>query len=416
MVEARRPHRAAVFFKSQSCIAHGLLDGGIEPFSLPAKLASRPLGGHMRRAFKVGLMAAACLAAGSVAFAQAPSGQTPAGNRNLTLSSKPVGKEIVSPGFVRPAIKVQYPGNVEATFDLTYAHVSGARPLTLDIYRVPNTGPTPAIIFVHGGSYVGGDPRNDINAVFGEDDAFMAYVASHGYVVIAVTYRLADEAKWPAQLEDVKAAIRWVRGNADRYGVDPQRIGVWGESSGGHISAMVGATCGVKEFDKQENRGIYGNSFPALQDQFANQSSCVQAAVGWHATTDFSKLDAQSESFAKLVHNTPVSSQSRVLGCALGTTCDAATVQRANVLYYVAQGGADNTPFLLQAGSADEATPWQQSQILYDALRAKGIPAQLEIIKGANHYFNGASREQAKQVLDTFFAFLDKYLGRSAKP
>jgi acetyl esterase/lipase len=361
-------------------------------------------------------MALVCLTAASAGLAQTPSSQPPPRSRSLPVVSKPVGKEFVSPGFVRQAFTEQYPGNVEATFDLTYAHVSGARPLTLDIYRVPNAGPKPAIIYVHGGSYVAGDPRNDINPVFGEEDAFMAYIASHGYVVIAVTYRLADEAKWPAQLEDVKAAIRWVRGNADKYGVDPQRIGVWGESSGGHIAAMVGATCGVKEFDKQENRGIYGNSFPALQDQFASQSSCVQAAVGWHATTDFSKLDAQSESFAKLVHNTPVSSQSRVLGCALNTTCDAATVQRANVLYYVAQGGADHTPFLLQAGSVDEATPWQQSQILYDALRAKGVPAQIEVIKGANHYFNGATREQAKQVLDTFFAFLDKNLGQSAKP
>jgi acetyl esterase/lipase len=316
---------------------------------------------------------------------------------------------------VRPAIKVQYPGNVEATFDLTYAVVPGARALTLDIYRTPNAGPKPAIIFVHGGSYIGGDPRNDSNPIFGEIDAFMAYVASHGYVVIPVAYRLADEAKWPAQLEDVKAAIRWVRAHADIYGVDPQRIAVWGESSGGHISAMVGATCGVKEFDKQENRGIYGNSYPALQDQFASQSSCVQAAVAWHATTDFARLDAQREPFAKLVHNTPVSSQSRVLGCTLGTTCDADTVQRASVLHYVAEGGAANTAFLLQAGSADEATPWQQSQSLYDALRAKGIPAQLEIIKGANHYFNGATKEQAKQVLDTFFAFLDKTVGQPSK-
>lgn len=364
----------------------------------------------MRRGFRSGLLALAGLAAASAVAAQTPAAPPPGPPK-----AKPFGRELFFPDFVRPAWKVQYPANVEATFDVPYAAVMGVRPLTLDIYRVPSAAPKPAIIFVHGGSYVNGNPRTDINAVFGENDAFMAYVASRGYVVIPVTYRFADEAKWPAQLVDVKTAIRWVRANAATYGVDPQRIAVWGESSGGHIAAMVGATCGVKAFDKQDIKGIYGNPAVAFQDQFDNQSSCVQAAVAWHPSTDFAQLDPQSESFAKLVHNTPVSSQSRVLGCALGTTCDAATVQKANVLHYVAQGGADHTAFLLQAGSADEATPWQQSQILYDALRAKGVPAQLEVTKGANHYFTGATKEQAKQVLDTFFAFLDKTLGPQAK-
>jgi acetyl esterase/lipase len=243
----------------------------------------------------------------------------------------------------------------------------------------------------------------------------MAYVAAHGYVVVTPRYRLADEAKWPAQLIDVKTAIRWLRANAAQYGVDPQRIAVWGESAGGHIAAMVGATCGVKEFDRQVINGIYGNSPPAPQEAFANESSCVQVAVPWHASTDMARLDSQNESFAKLIHNTPVSSQSRVLGCSLGTNCDAATVQKANALYYVSQGGADKTVFLFQAGSADEATPWQQSQIMFDALRAKDIPAQIDVVKGANHYFTGVTKEQAKQILDTFFKFLDENLNKPAK-
>jgi acetyl esterase/lipase len=270
----------------------------------------------------------------------------------------------------------------------------------MDIYRVPNAGPKPAIIFVHGGSYVGSDPRDDRNGVYSENDRFMAYVASRGYVVAAVRYRLADEAKWPAQLQDVKAAIRWLRGNAEQGGADPQRVAVWGESAGGHIAAMVGANCGIKEFDMQQNDGIYGNSPRPMQDAFDNQSSCVQVAVPWRASNDMARLDAQNESIAKLIHSTPVSSQSQVLGCSLGANCDAATVQKANALYYVSQGGADKTVFPFQVGSVDEATPWQQSQIMYDALRAKRIPAQIEVIKGANHYFTGATKEQTTQVLD----------------
>ena len=369
--------------------------------------------------FGSGLMALAWLMAATAVLAQPagdkPPGAAPLGNQGMPNFGPPVGKEFLFADFKQPVFKLQYPGNVEATFYVTYATVMGTRPLKMDIYRVANTAPKPAIVFVHGGSYVNGDPRDDRNAVYGENDGFMAYVASRGYVVAAVRYRLADEAKWPAQLQDVKAAIRWLRGNAEQYGVDPQRVAVWGESAGGHIAAMVGATCGIKEFDKQENKGIYGNSPRAMQDAFDNQSSCVQVAVPWHPSTDMARLDAQNESFAKLIHNTPVSSQSRVLGCSLGTTCDAATVQRANALYYVSQGGADKTAFLFQAGSVDEATPWQQSQIMYDALRAKGIPAQIEVIKGANHYFTGATKEQAKQVLDTFFKFLDENLNKPAK-
>jgi len=379
----------------------------------------------MNKALKSGLMALAWLTVATAVLAQpagnAPPGAAPAaggppgaGPRGNPGPMGPaVGKEFVFPTFKPSPLKQQYPGNVEANFYVTYATLTGYRPLKLDVYRVPNTGPKPAVVFVHGGSYVNGDPRDDRNAVYGENDAFMAYVASHGYVVFAVRYRLADEAKWPAQIQDVKAAIRWIRGNAAQYGVNPQRIAVWGESAGGHIAAMVGATCGIKEFDVFASPGIYGN--PPAADRYADQSSCVQVAVPWHPSTDMARLDSQNESFARLIHNTPVSSQSRVLGCSLGTNCDAATVQKANALYYVSQGGADKTAFLFQVGSVDEATPWQQSQIMYDALRAKGIPAQIEVIKGANHYFTGATKEQAKQVLDTFFKFLDQNLNKSAK-
>jgi acetyl esterase/lipase len=380
----------------------------------------------MNKALKSGLMALVWLTAAAAVLAQPagnppPNGGAPGaaapgagarGNRGPNMGT-PVGKELVFADFKPSALTQQYPANVEANFYVTYATLTGYRPLKLDIYRVPNAGPKPAVVFVHGGSYVGGDPRDDRSALYGENDAFMAYVASRGYVVFAVRYRLADEAKWPAQLVDVKAAIRWIRGNASQYGVDPQRVAVWGESAGGHLAAMVGATCGIKEFDKFESPGIYGN--PPIADRNAGQSSCVQVAVPWHASTDMARLDSQNESFAKLIHNTPVSSQSRVLGCSLGTTCDPATVQKGNALYYVSQGGADKTAFLFQVGSVDEATPWQQSQIMYDALRAKGIPAQIEVIKGANHYFTGATKEQAKQVLDTFFKFLDTNLNQAAK-
>jgi len=144
----------------------------------------------MNKVFKSGLMALAWMMAATAALAQ-PAGKPPP--LGMPPMGNPVGKEFLFADFKRPVLKLQYPGNVEANFYVTYATVMGTRPLKMDIYRVPNAGLKPAIIFVHGGSYVNGDPRDDRNGVFGENDGFMAAVASHGYVVAAPRYRLADE-------------------------------------------------------------------------------------------------------------------------------------------------------------------------------------------------------------------------------
>jgi len=183
---------------------------------------------------------------------------------------------------------------------------------------------------------------------------------------------------------------------------------------------MAGVTCGVAEFDAQPanlpiaREGPPMSPPPGAQPAKAPESSCVQAAVVWYGATDFAQMDSQEESFTKLIHNDPNSSQSRLLGCVLGSSCEATTLAKASALTYVGTG-TGNVSFLFQAGDRDEATPWQQSKVLYDALRAKGVPAKMEIIPGANHYFNGATKEQARQVLDTFFKFLDESLGKPAK-
>ena len=378
----------------------------------------------MRNVFATTWMALACLSAAASAGAQAPAAGPapvagPAAN-GVPPRPNPIGKPLLYADFKSPAVTVKYPGNVEASFDNVYSSLPGFRPLVLDVYRMPNAGPKPAIIFVHGGSYIGGNLRTDHDPMFGEMDGFMAYVAARGYVVIPVDYRLADEARWPAQLEDVKAAIRWVRTNAARLGVDPQHIGIWGNSAGGHIVAMAGVTCDVAEFEVQENlKGVAragGGTTMNTAPTPAPQSSCVQAVVDWYGASDFARLDAQAEPYTRLFHNKPDSSQSRVLGCSLGESCDAATVMKTNALHYVEAGGARNVSFLFQVGDRDEAIPWKQSQILHDALRAKGVPSRIETVSGANHYFTGATKEQLKQVLDSFFGFWDETLAKpSAK-
>jgi acetyl esterase/lipase len=229
-------------------------------------------------------------------------------------------------------------------------------------------------------------------------DKLMAQIAARGYVVLVPNYRLSAEAKFPAQLEDSKTAIRWARANAAKYGIDPQRVAIWGESVGGSIAALVGTTCGVSTLEGQGNN---------------DQSSCVQAAVDWYGVTDMAQLDAQAPPNAMIKHNSPDSTQSQVLGCVLHE-CPQEVVQKANPIAYVDASDA-NVPFLIAHGGDDTAVSPKQSQILYDALRAKAVSAKLEIVQGTGHGFQGASPEQLKSVLDMTFNFLASSVGYAKK-
>jgi dienelactone hydrolase len=121
------------------------------------------------------------------------------------------------------------------------------------------------------------------NPLWGPLDGFLAYIASRGYVTVAITHRFASEAKSRAQLQDTKTAVRFLRANAQRFGIDPNRIAVMGESAGGSVAAMAGTTCGVDEFEGEGYR---------------EQSSCIQAAIDWYGVCGMNQLDAQAGSTA----------------------------------------------------------------------------------------------------------------------
>jgi acetyl esterase/lipase len=301
-----------------------------------------------------------------------------------------VGKPFLGPSMSFPVLKAQYPNGVEALFDLTYAQIPGYRQLTLDLYRLPNAAPKPAVVFVHGGSFLNGGPRAN-TPLWGGTDGLMAYIAAQGFVAVPITYRFSGEAKWPAQLEDTKAAIRWLRANASKYGIDPEHIGVWGESAGAGVASMAGTTCGVSDFEESG-----GNP---------DQSSCVQASVVWYGVSDMNQLDAQAPANTTLIHNSPDSSQSKVLGCVLHYECPASVVAKANPIAYIGPK-TSSAAFLIMHGDDDKAVSWKQSQILYDALKAKGVPATLKIIPGVDHYFVGSTPEQAKAILEDLVGFL----------
>lgn len=277
--------------------------------------------------------------------------------------------------------------------DVTYAVIPGFRPLKLDLYAAgPTAAPRPAVLWIHGGGWSTGDPRAS-NAIFPDWPAVLGQLAARGYVVLGVSYRLSGEARFPAALQDVKAAIRWARLNARALGIDPERIAAWGGSAGGQLAALAGTSCGVADLEGSVNAP-------------GQVSSCVQAVIDWYGPTDMARMDEQAEAIAGSRRHGGPGAESSYLGCLLAQ-CDRQVVQAANPLAYVSP---KTPPFLVIHGTADRAVPPGQSEILVNGLRAVGVSARLIRVSGADHLFAGVSSDQAAAILASSFDFLDAAL------
>ncbi len=268
--------------------------------------------------------------------------------------------------------------DVRATFPgatshrgVAYAVVRGFRPLLLDVH-VPAgaAGPVPCVVWVHGGGWEAGDRRWP-PAEWPLDLLFGSLVAA-GLAVATVDYRLSGEARHPAQVHDVKAAVRFVRDRAAVLGIDPDRIGIAGESAGGHLAAMVALTPGDRELD-----GDVGHE---LVDP--GTSTAVRAAAILYGVTDFAaQLDPDGVAPADLLGAPEV----RLLG---------ATPEQAPTLAAtaspVSHASASAPATLLISGDADTVVPLDQSVRLRDVLVAAGAPdVVLEVVPGAGHCFDG---------------------------
>ena len=162
-----------------------------------------------------------------------------------------------------------------------FAVVEGYRPLLLDLY-VPAAGAASgaAIVYLHGGGWAVGTRRRFGRAFAGWSPSPLDLLAQSGFVVASLDYRLSGEARFPAQVHDVKAGIRWVRGNAERLGVDAGRVMTWGESAGGHLAALAGLSGGRPELE-----GAVG--------EFVDQSSAVASVVDWYGPMNLLSIGAQ---------------------------------------------------------------------------------------------------------------------------
>jgi acetyl esterase/lipase len=250
------------------------------------------------------------------------------------------------------------------------AYVSGGHDLQkLDLYIPKSRGPVPLVIFVHGGAFRGGDKRDQSPRRFLQD----------GYAFASLNYRLSQDAIFPAQIEDCKAAVRWLRSHAATYGLDPDRFGAWGTSAGGHLVAMLGTTGETHVFDVGENLDV---------------SSRVQAVADWFGPTDFLQMDAHKLPNG-MGHNAPGSPESRLIGGALQQNKDKA--MRANPITYITPSAP---PFLIAHGDGDRLVPHHQSELLEAALKKAGVPVTFYTVKGGSHGFRS---ETADQMLAAFF-------------
>jgi acetyl esterase/lipase len=263
---------------------------------------------------------------------------------------------------------------VEIVRDLEYARV-GDKPLLLDLYRPvkKSDGPLPVVVGIHGGGWANGSKAGGQGS----------WLAQRGYAVAVINYRLSGEAIFPAQIVDCKAAVRWLRANSAKYGLDPDRFGATGHSAGGHLASLLATTGDVKDFDQGAHRDV---------------SSRIQAAAPMSGPTDLLQMDAHAPPGARLKHDAPNSPEARLIGGPIQEFRE--KTAKANPIAYITP---DDPPFLIVHGDQDATVPYHQAVLLFDALKAAGLTADLYTVKGASH---GLGREANDRVAE----FFDKQL------
>ncbi len=208
----------------------------------------------------------------------------------------------------------------------------------------------------------------------------LAGLAAKGYVVASVNYRLSAEAPFPAAVQDVKSAIRWLRAHANDYGIDTTRVAVWGEEAGGQIAALVGTSCGVSVLE------------PADSPPDNMPSDCVEAVIDWSGISDLASL-AQGDVNLPADGKTP---QGAYLGCE-PAQCAPGVARAASPIAYI---GPNTPPFLIQH-DAHKTVPLAQSQKMFDALRV----AHLTVDYGT---YSAGEADVGKRSLDKIAEFLER--------
>lgn len=274
----------------------------------------------------------------------------------------------------QPVFEVpQMPDGVVLERDVQFGQ-AGEHPLLLDIVRpkADSAKPRPVVLFIHGGGWAGGDKLSAVGPL-------VPLAASGEYFCATANYRLTGIAPWPAQLHDCKAAIRWLKANAGKYNIDPDKIGVWGHSAGGHLVSMLGVT--GRRADLEGGSGSPGHS---------SQVACVVDFAGPSDMVTFA---------TKMKAGTPHGSLAKLFGEPADRWKEVA--RQASPVTYAA---GDSPPFLIVHGTADNLVPLSQAEVLYEALKKAGADATLIKMVDGGHGIGGP------EITGRVRAFFDKHL------
>jgi acetyl esterase/lipase len=312
-----------------------------------------------------------------------------------------------------PAHDVAFPNGVRGISGVVYSEPAGYRSLTLDLYLPPSSLRAPAgfplVLYIHGGGWLAGNARRCVPFV--DFPGVLASLSSRGYVVASIEYRLSGEAKFPAQVEDVKASIHWLRLHASTYDIDSSRFMTWGVSAGGYLSGLVAVSCNKSALDQgmREQSSMPGAKAAPIPS--SNPSDCVQGAVSWYGVFDFATIAAQAQQDKALSREDPQAPEWQLLGCSGNSKCDPELIAAASPVTYVDR---NDPPMLLIVGSEDTLVPYQQTGEMAEKLKAAGAQVELIVLPALNHSFMGKTPEQTRdgnlRALDATFHFIDKTL------
>jgi acetyl esterase/lipase len=262
----------------------------------------------------------------------------------------------------------QTPPGVRLYKDLSYLP-NGHQRQKLDLYVPENrSGPMPLIVWIHGGAWMHGSKKYCLPLPW----------TRKGYLVASIDYRLSQDARFPAQIKDCKAAVRWLRIHAKEYGIDSHRLVAWGDSAGGHLASLLGTAGDVPEWEL----GLL------------SVSSRVQVVINWYGRADLTRVSADP---------TWADSPSALLLGGHGKDV-AELAKKASPILHVSK---DDPPFLIMHGSMDSLVPLRQSQSFARALKEAGVESRLVILEGAGH---GGEEFLFPEPIKVIDAFLEHHL------
>jgi acetyl esterase/lipase len=248
--------------------------------------------------------------------------------------------------------------------DLSYVP-NGHALQKLDLYVPKSENPAPMIVWIHGGGWKGGSKEQCPPLLW----------SGKGFAVASINYRLSQDASFPAQIKDCKAAIRWLRTQAKKYKIDPDHVVAWGGSAGGHLASLLGTAQDIPKWEEGCGLG----------------SSQVQAVIDWYGRADLTPVSSDPA-----LAESPSASLLGGSGPEIGELA-----REASPLAHVSR---DDPPFLIMHGDLDDVVPVQQSRTFAEALRKAGVKVSLVILKGAGHGGPDFLRSEQVSVIDSFLS------------